>query len=168
MPLARYLPLVVLAAVWLSACQADAPRDVDTQALYDVYGAADTTPEGALPVEAVLAEPDVYLDQRVKLEGMSTAVCQRMGCWLLLDAGDGRQVRVHVDRDDEGDYRFTLPETLVGQRVIVQGTLFEHALSAEEQAHYAEDAGDDADAEASPRPELRVTATAVLVEKATT
>jgi hypothetical protein len=175
MILLRTFPIILLAGLLLAACQTDTPRDVSTDALYDTYGASDATPEGAMPVRAVVAEHAQYVDQPVKLEGMATSVCQRMGCWLMLDAGDGQHVRVHVDRDDEGDYRFTLPETVVGQRVIVQGRLFEHELSADEQAHYAEDAGAEGDAEAprdtpeaAPRPELRVTATAVLVEKATT
>ncbi len=172
----RVFPLLLLAGLLLAACQTDTPRDVSTDALYDTYGASDATPEGAMPVQAVVAERAQYVDQPVKLEGMATSVCQRMGCWLMLDAGDGQHVRVHVDRDDDGDYRFTLPETVVGQRVIVQGHLFEHELSADEQAHYAEDAGVETEADATldpapdaaPRPELRVTATAVLVEKATT
>ena len=177
MTLLRTLPLPLLAGLLLilTACQTEPPRDVSTDALYDTYGASDATPEGAMPVQAMVAEHAQYVDQPVKLEGMATSVCQRMGCWLMLDAGEGQHVRVHVDRDDEGDYRFTLPETVVGQRVIVQGHLFEHELSADEQAHYAEDAGVESDAdaapdtppEAAPRPELRVTATAVLVEKAT-
>lgn len=172
----RAFPLLLLVGLLLAACQTDTPRDVSTDALYDTYGASDATPEGAMPVQAVAAEHAQYVDQPVKLEGMATSVCQRMGCWLMLDAGEGQHVRVHVDRDDDGDYRFTLPETVVGQRVIVQGHLFEHQLSADEQAHYTEDAGAESDAdatpdttpEAAPRPELRVTATAVLVEKATT
>ncbi|NBC00889.1 MAG: DUF4920 domain-containing protein [Bacteroidetes bacterium] len=172
----RALPLLLLAGLLLVACQTDTPRDISTDALYDTYGASDATPEGAMPVQAVVAERAQYVDQPVKLEGMATSVCQRMGCWLMLEAGEGQHVRVHVDRDAEGDYRFTLPEAVVGQRVIVQGHLFEHELSADEQAHYAEDAEaegaleatPDTTSEAAPRPELRVTATAVLVEKATT
>lgn len=172
----RALPLLLLAGLLLAACQTDTPRDVSTEALYDTYGASDATPEGAMPVQAVVAEHAQYVDQPVKLEGMATSVCQRMGCWLMLEAGEGQHVRVHVARDEAGDYRFTLPETVVGQRVIVQGHLFEHELSADEQAHYAEDAGAERDpeatpdttSEAEPLPELRVTATAVLVEKATT
>lgn len=176
----RALPVLLLAGLLLAACQMDLPRDVSTDALYDTYGAADATPEGAMPVQAVVAEPARYVDRPVKLEGMATSVCQRMGCWLMLDAGEGQHVRVHVDRDDAGDYRFTLPQAVVGQRVVVQGRLFEHELSADAQAHYAEDAGAEAvpdadavaarDTSAAPasRQELRVTATAVLVEKATT
>lgn len=161
----RYLTLLLLLFV-LAACSDEAPQVSDPAATYDAFGAA-VTPEDAVPVQAVVAEPDLYAGRPVKLEGVVREVCQNSGCWLTMDGGDDRLVRVHVPRDEAGAYVFTVPKDISGRRVVIQGTFEAAAETAEAQAHYAEDAGqtDSTAAQAAP-PVYAVQATGVLVEKA--
>ncbi len=143
--------VALVATAFLFACSSEAPQDVDTQALYDQYG-AEATAEGALPVEAVLAEEELYVGETVKLEGTVREVCQHRGCWLTLDTGTEREVRIDVLRDEDGEYKFTVPNDISGQRVVVSGML-----------KFGEP-DEEADADAPPR--LEVDASSVLVEKA--
>ena len=131
---------------------------------YDSYGEAFSA-EGAVPVQAVVAERAEYIDQTVTVEGTVAEVCQAKGCWLTLQTGDGNNVRVLVARKESGDYAFTVPTNLSGRRVIVHGTLAEETLLEGTQQHLAEDAGRDVDADAlAPKTELQLTAQGVLVE----
>ncbi len=157
------LPFIVLFA----ACQTETPADVALEATadYDTYGTA-LTPEGAVSVQTVLAEPDRYTGQTVKLEGRVSEVCQMRGCWatLVTDAGT---VRIQMPRlEDDSDYVFTLPKDISGRFVVATGTLEAHTIPADEQRHYDEDAGVAKDASAyQDKIELRLKPTGVLVQK---
>ena len=155
--------LMLTCTIFLAACQGEAPPAETIE--YDVHGEA-FSDEGAVPVEAVAAEPEAFLGQPVKLEGTVAEVCQMKGCWLTLRAGDARLVRIHVPRAEDGSYVFTVPKDLSGQRVVVAGTLTEEDVSDATHQHYAEDAGTAPATDAAPT-ELQLTATGVLVEKAT-
>lgn len=167
----RHTTIYLLLALALSACGSDqaaeTPEAAATQVLtpYDVYGQA-FSDEGAVPVQAVVAEREAYLGRSVKIEGTVAEVCQMAGCWLTLQTGDGNNVRILVARTEDGDYAFTVPKNISGRRVVVQGMLAEETLLEGTQRHLAEDAGREVDAEAlSPKAELQVTAQGVLVEK---
>ena len=175
--LGRRAFLALLLAGALGACQGE-PRDVTpAAAAYEAFGEA-FEPVDAVPVRAVVAEPARFVGQAVKVEGTVREVCRMKGCWLTLDAGDGRYVRVSVPREDDG-YVFTVPTDIDGRRVVVSGLLEEAVLTADEQRHLAEDAARAAGAEdagspadAAPAPdetkEFRLTASGVLVQKART
>ena len=170
-----YTLSLFMAVFALAACQSEAPQAYDTADTYDLFGET-LTPEGAVPVQAVVAEPATYLDQAFKVEGTVAEVCQEAGCWLTLQTDTGTNIRIHVARDDAGAYAFTMPKDISGRRVVVQGTLTETTLSEEMAEHYEEDGAmaehhdEDAghDEDAASRAELQMTASGVLVEKART
>ena len=156
--------LLILSAV--GACQIGQAPDMaaTTASSYEVYG-EQFSDEGAVPVQAVLAERAAYLGQTVKLEGTVSEVCQMAGCWLTLQTGDGGNVRILVARKEDGSYAFTVPKNISGRRVVVQGTLAEETLLEGTQRHLAEDAGREVDeASLQPQKELQVTAQGVLIE----
>ncbi len=161
--------LFLILALVLGACgaeQADAPAAAAAEAVspYDVYGEA-FSDEGAVPVQAIVAERDEYIGQVVKVEGTVAEVCQMAGCWLTLQTGDGNNVRILVARKESGDYAFTVPKDISGRRVVVQGTLAEETLLEGTQRHLAEDAGREVDEESlAPKTELQLTAQGVLIE----
>ncbi len=166
----RYAFLLLLPFV-LVACQSQETAEMTPEQPYEVYG-EEITDVGAVPVQAVAAEPASFTGQSVKVEGTVVEVCQQKGCWLTLRAGDDLLVRVVVPRTEAGDYVFTVPTDLSGRRVVVEGTLAEVMQSEHEQHHLAEDAGMDHEDESgealAPKPELQLTARGVLVEKANT
>ena len=165
----RHTTLFFILALVAGACgteRAETPAAAaDAASPYDLYGQS-FSDEGAIPVQAVLAERDQYIGQSVKIEGTVAEVCQMAGCWLTLQAGDGDNVRILVARKESGAYAFTVPKDISGRRVVVQGTLAEETLLEGTQRHLAEDAGHDVDEDTlAPKDELQLTAQGVLVEK---
>ncbi len=117
--------------VLLLVCAACARLDTSED---DLFGAADM-PQEALPVEAVLAEPERYLDQPVTVTGTVHEVCQKAGCWLVLRALDtAAGLRVHVARHEDGSYAYTVPQEISGRLATVHGLLQVADQGAEE--HY--------------------------------
>ncbi len=166
----RHAAIYLLLAHALGACgseqAADAPEAAATDALtpYDVYGES-FSDEGAVPVQAVVAEREEYLGRSVKIEGTVAEVCQMAGCWLTLQTGDGNNIRILVARKEDGNYAFTVPKDISGRRVVVQGMLAEETLLEGTQRHLAEDAGRAVDDETlAPKTELQMTAQGVLIE----
>ena len=164
----RHTAIYLLLALVLGACgseqAADAPEATDALTPYDVYGEAFSV-EGAVPVQAVVAERHHYLGRAVKIEGTVAEVGQMAGCWLTLQTGDGDNIRILVARKENGDYAFTVPKDISGRRVVVQGMLAEETLLEGAQRHLAEDAGRAVDDQTlTPTTELQVTAQGVLIE----
>jgi hypothetical protein len=165
--------LLVLALV-LSACQpaseqppADDPSaETDTVAVadYEPFGDA-VSPDDAVPVATVAEDPAAYVGTTVKVEGTVSEVCQAKGCWFTLQAPQGRNVRLMVPRDDDGNYVFTMPKDISGRTVIVEGTLTEETLSEDTQRHLAEDAGEPIEGDVAPRTELQMVPQGVLLKR---
>ncbi|GAB5521318.1 MAG: DUF4920 domain-containing protein [Rhodothermales bacterium] len=159
-----------LVVLLLTACQQ--PADLERAPQPDAYTAYGATVEedGALPIQAVAAEPEMYTEQNVKVEGTIVKVCQMKGCWLTLDLGDGETVRVAVDKTEEGEYTFMFPKDISGRRVIMDAYFETKFQSVEDQAHFARDEGktqEEIDAmNLQPERQMWLTAYGALVEKA--
>lgn len=65
----------------------------------------------ALPVAQALAQAEALEGQTVKLQGRIIEVCQRTGCWVVLDAG-GTPVRVRTE------HVFFVPKDASGQALV--------------------------------------------------
>ncbi|MEM9680655.1 MAG: DUF4920 domain-containing protein, partial [Bacteroidota bacterium] len=74
-----------------------------------------------------------------KMTGVITDVCSKKGCWMKLDMGEGKTVRVKFK-----DYGFFVPTDASGE-VVVNGKAFVSETSVEDLQHYAEDAGKSAE-----------------------
>jgi len=72
----------------------------------------------------------------IKLKAPITSVCQKKGCWMHVDLGNGKSMMVRFK-----DYGFFVPMDAAGDEVIMQGKAFKEVLSVEMLRHYAEDAG---------------------------
>ena len=128
----RYAVLLLLLV--LTACsRATLPE-------YEVYGEAFGTPS-AVPVDVVLAERDLYSGKEVAVSGTVHAVCQNMGCWLMLRSLEGEGMRVDVPRTESGEYVYTVPTDLSGRRALVKGVLADSEVDSKMHHHYEEDAG---------------------------
>lgn len=70
-----------------------------------------------------------------KMKGKITEVCSKKGCWMKLDMGNDKIVRVTFK-----DYGFFMPLDADGD-VIINGKAFVKETSVADLQHYAEDAG---------------------------
>jgi len=71
-----------------------------------------------------------------KVIGTVASVCQKKGCWLKMDAGDGQTMMVRFY-----DYGFFVPMDCEGKKIVLEGTATISKISVEELRHYAQDAG---------------------------
>ncbi|WP_300437016.1 DUF4920 domain-containing protein [Christiangramia sp.] len=91
------------------------------------------------------------------------SVCQKKGCWMVLELPGVDDVRVTFK-----DYGFFVPEDVIGKEVIVRGKAFVQITSVEEQRHYAEDAGkpvDEVVAITEPLKSFGFIADGILIKK---
>jgi hypothetical protein len=71
------------------------------------------------PIKALVEQPAAYLGKTLRVDGVATAVCTHMGCWMAVAAeGDekGPTVRLKVD-----DGVIVFPVTAKGRKVSAEG-----------------------------------------------
>lgn len=126
---------------------------LSTPALATDYGTP--MPAGdAVDLAVALAAPDAHDDAPGKFSGRIVEVCQKEGCWVMLES-NGQVARVKAK-----DHGFTVPKDASGPAV-VYGTLSQVELSEAQAKHLAEDAGRKGAVE--PR-EFRIEATSIAIE----
>ena len=116
------------------------------------YGEA--LPEAvAVPISVAAADADAYVGKANRFSGRITEVCQKEGCWMMLeDNGEVARVMMH-------DHAFMVPKGSSG-RAEVHGVLSVKLLSKEAAEHLAE----DGNGIVPPERELRIDATGVRIE----
>jgi uncharacterized protein DUF4920 len=95
---------------------------------------AGVTLEQATPIAAIVKTPADFVGKTVRVDGVATAVCEMMGCWMAVaesDAKDAPVVRLKVEHDGA----IVFPVSAKGKQVSAQG-VFE-AVAAEGEAHDA-------------------------------
>ena len=101
--------------------------------------------------------------KNVKIAGKVTSVCKAKGCWMEVDNGVGKNVRISFK-----DYAFFVPRDCEGQVVYAQGIARYDTTSVAMLKHYAEDAHKSkAQINAITKPEIELTfeAEGVLFDK---
>lgn len=91
---------------------------------------AGVTLKEATPIAAIVNHPDQYVGKQLRIDGVVTAVCQEMGCWMALateDKADAPSVRVKVE-----DGVIVFPANAKGKKASAEG-VFE--LIAATDAH---------------------------------
>lgn len=120
------------------------------------------SPEGAIDIEAFKTKIEGQTEINTKLETKIMSCCQKKGCWMKVDLGDGEEMRVTFK-----DYGFFVPLDATGMDVIMEGKAYYDTTSVEMLQHYAEDAGESPEAIAEitePKLELAFEATGVLLK----
>ena len=118
---------------------------------WDKYGA--DIPAGAVvPLAQALAQPSAHEGQARVFSGRVVDVCQKKGCWVMLeDEGQGARVLL-------GDHDFYVPKDVRGQAQ-VHGVLSRVELSPDAQRHTAQETS----GAAVPAVEYRIVADGVQV-----
>ena len=82
----------------------------------------------ATPIKALVNHPEEFVGKTVRIDGVATAVCEHMGCWLAVSASDAKDadtIRLKVD-----DGVIVFPVSAKGRQVSAEG-VFE-AVAAED------------------------------------
>jgi hypothetical protein len=130
----RALPFLLLAAC------ASSPDPAPTTAAEPPAPAAEQTFGQALsdrpitPLTEIAASPDRFAGQVVKTEGQIVSVCQRMGCWMEMQAEGVSPVRVPM-----AGHSFFLPRDVAGRHAVVEGQLALRELPEGERQHLEEE-----------------------------
>jgi hypothetical protein len=92
----------------------------------------------ATPIPQLLAHPDEYVGKKIRVDGMVSAVCEEMGCWIeLQDASGGKGLRFKVE-----DGVIVFPVSAKGRKASAEGT-FEKIDLAKASQHQAADMKSD-------------------------
>jgi hypothetical protein len=95
-----------------------------------VYGAG-VSQKDVVAVKALLEQPERYVGKTVRVEGVVSAVCQSMGCWLeISDPAIGRGVRFKVQ-----DGVIVFPKDAAGKKASAEGVFEQIATSPVREAH---------------------------------
>lgn len=168
----KKLVLALTAVVALAACSSENKTankentEVHTSVgNYDSYGAL-ISPDSAIDASTLVAEMGNSPSYEAKIKGKVIDVCSKKGCWMMVDIGNGEQMRI-VFRD----YAFFVPtdkDKIVGKEVIMEGVATFETISIDDQKHYAQDAGESKEEIAKitePKNVLGFEAIGVLVPK---
>ena len=120
---------------------------------------AGVTLADATPIRALVATPKEFAGKVVRVDGIATAVCEAMGCWMAVaesDKPNAPTVRLKVEH--EGAIKF--PMSAKGKKVSAQGTFTAIAGS---DAHGQEAAAEHAKHDAAASADYQITATGAVV-----
>ena len=92
----RTSALVILAAMTIG---------VALHAAETKYGAGVTIAK-ATPIKELYASPEKFVGKTMRVDGVVTAVCTEMGCWLALGATDSPDQAVRFQADHDGKIVF--------------------------------------------------------------
>jgi hypothetical protein len=109
-----------------------------------VYGEP-LTGTGTIAISELLDNPEPYLGEVVRVEGLVTGVCEKRGCWMSL-AGDKefQEIRIKVD-----DGVIVFPMEAKGRRAIAEGVFTKIEMTMEQtlayREHHAQEHGEEFD-----------------------
>jgi hypothetical protein len=114
---------------------------------------AGVTMKESTAIKAIVDQPKAYVGKTLRVDGVATAVCTHMGCWMAVAAeGDeqGPTVRLKVD-----DGVIVFPVTAKGKKVSAEGVFEAVGSGGDASDAAAEHAAHDA--KASQQFQLKAT-----------
>jgi hypothetical protein len=86
------------------------------------------TLKDSTPIKSILEQPDAYLGKTIRIDGVATAVCAHMGCWMAVAAessvgneGPGGNVQAPTIRLKVDDGVIVFPVSAKGRKVSAEG-----------------------------------------------
>ena len=101
-----------------------------------IYRGKKISEEGAITVQEMIEQMGDKKKMKTKIKAEVISCCQKKGCWMQVDLGDGELMRVRFK-----DYGFFVPFDSPGKTAIMEGVAFYDEVSVGMLQHYAEDAG---------------------------
>lgn len=126
----------------------------------------DITAEGAITPGEFLTEFEGKESFEAKLTTTISEVCSKKGCWMTLELGGDKNMRVTFK-----DYEFFVPKDAAGKMATIKGTATMDTTTVEMLQHYASDAGDsqeEIDAITEPEYNYAFEAVGVIITEEST
>lgn len=125
--------ILTISVTFLNACQPSKEKQEPTASFFgDEISLQES--QSVLAINQLMSQQDTA---SLKLEGTIVQTCARKGCWMTVDLGEGKLMRVTFK-----DYGFFVPKDSVsGKKVVFEGVAIKSVTPVEELRHYAEDAG---------------------------
>ena len=117
---------------------------------------AGVTLKEATPIASIVAKPADFVGKTVRIDGVATAVCTHMGCWMAVapeDRPKGDTVRLKVE-----DGVIVFPVSAKGKKVSAEG-VFEEVAGAENK----EAAGEHAKHDPKASKQYQIKATGAVI-----
>jgi Domain of unknown function (DUF4920) len=73
----------------------------------------------ATPISELYALPEKFVGKTVRVDGVVTAVCTEMGCWLAIGASNNPDQAVRFQAEHDG--KIVFPISLKGQQASAEG-----------------------------------------------
>jgi hypothetical protein len=119
---------------------------------------AGVTLKDATPIADLVARPADFVGKTVRIDGVATAVCTEMGCWMAVAAAadpKGPTVRLKVE-----DGVIVFPATAKGRPVSAEGVV--EAIGAADE-HGTEAAGEHAKQDPNASKKYQIKATGAVI-----
>jgi hypothetical protein len=119
---------------------------------------AGVTLKDSTPVKALVEKPSDFVGKTVRVDGVATAVCEHMGCWMAIapeNDPSGATVRLKVE-----DGKIVIPTSAKGKKVSAEG-VFELVNDKDGEANEA--AGEHAKKDASASKKYQLKGTGVVI-----
>jgi len=116
---------------------------------------AGVTIKDATPISSIVTSPKDYVGKTVRIDGVATAVCQEMGCWMAVaDSAtkDAPTIRLKVEHDGA----IVFPMSAKGKHVSAEGT-FEAIGGSDAHAREASSEHAKQDPKASTAYQIKAT-----------
>jgi len=120
---------------------------------------AGVTLKEATPIASLVEKPADYVGRTVRVDGVATAVCEMMGCWMAVaPENDPTAPAVRLKVEDDGAIKF--PITAKGKKVSAEG-VFEEIAAGDE--HSNEAAGEHGKHDGSASKKYQIKATGAVI-----
>ena len=132
------LSVITLSAQKSQACDAKKEKKTSKNSKASAEGGygAKITKDGAIDVKNLGEKMQGQKEMTVKIKGDVVMACQVKGCWMTVDLGGGKTMRMRFK-----DYAFFVPKDSNGKTFYAEGVASWNETSVAELQHYAEDAG---------------------------
>ncbi len=87
--------------------------------LADTKFGAGVTLTKATPIGDLYASPEKFVGKTVRVDGVVTAVCTEMGCWLAIGTTENPDQAVRFQADHDG--KIVFPISMKGQKASAEG-----------------------------------------------
>lgn len=159
------LPLIIL-TLFFVACSTNSPKEAgqgenNETEIIGLYGAMINT-ENPVTGEALIQLLNEKDSVWVTFKSTIVTNCQRSGCWMDLDLGSDKVMKVFFK-----DYEFFIPLDSKGKTTTIEGYASREFVDVEMLKHYAEDDGksqEEIDAITEPETIYMFDAIGVIIE----